>query len=423
MAQLKENSTVTKNAVQNKIWHDNYNTIISSQVRPITGLSDDFSQRYKIQASDTELDDKFGLTVACSNTRIVVGANGEDTTASDAGAAYIFDLNGNELHKIQASDAEASDNFGSSIACSNNRIVVGAYQEDSTASGAGSAYIFDLNGNELAKIQASDAELNDYFGYSVAVSDTRIVVGAPYEDTNGLGAGKVYIYDLHGNEIAKIQASDAEADDWFGYSVACSNNRIVVGANGEDTTASDAGAAYIFDLNGNELHKIQASDAQAYDEFGSSVAISNTRIVVGAYFENSAAGSIYIFDLNGNELHKIQASDAELNDKFGYSVACSDTRIVVGARYEDTTGVNAGSAYIFDLNGNELAKIQASDAEAGDEFGYSVTVSDTRIVVGAPYEDSTASNAGSVYIFNNFRNDITEISSTVYKHTGIEFNV
>src|SRR6056300_1654458 len=91
----------------------------------------------------------------------------------------------------------------------------------------------------------------------------------------------------------------------------------------------------------------------------------------------------------GQQLKKLQAfdppgtSDAEQFDQFGSSVAVSNTRIVVGASYEDTTATDAGSAYIFDIDGNQLAKIQASDAEAGDQFGYSVSVSDTRIVVGA----------------------------------------
>ena len=201
-------------------------------------------------------------------------------------------------------------------------------------------------------------------------------------------------------QIKKFQSSDVAANDRFGWSVAVSSNRIVVGAPYEDTTASDAGSAYIFDMNGNELAKIQASDAAGYDEFGNSVACSDTRIVVGAQYEDTTAngaGSAYIFDMNGNELAKIQASNAGSGDNFGIAVAVSNTRIVVGALSEDTTSTNAGSAYIFDIDGNELAKIQASDAGSGDRFGTAVAVSNSRIVVGAPYEDTAASNAGAVY--------------------------
>ena len=386
-------------------------------------IANDFTQLKKIQASDAENTDYFGYSVSASNTRIVVGAYLEDTTATSAGSAYIFDIDGNQIAKIQASDAEASDLFGISVAVSDTRIVVGAWGEDTTATSAGSVYIFDINGNELAKIQASDAQANDYFGYSVAASDTRIVVGAYQEDTTASTAGSAYIFDIDGNQLAKIQASDAEANDYFGWSVAASDTRIVVGANYEDTTASAAGSAYIFDIDGNQLAKIQASDAEAGDQFGISVAVSNTRIVVGAYLEDTGAtdaGSAYIFDIDGNQLAKIQASDAQAGDYFGWSVAVSDTRIVVGAYNEDTTASNAGSAYIFDIDGNQLAKIQASDAEDFDYFGYSVSVSDTRIVVSAYLEDTTAGNTGSAYIFRNFHNDYDSIpwEKIRLKYTG-----
>ena len=158
----------------------------------VTNLTNNFTQIKKFQSSDVAANDRFGWSVAVSSNRIVVGVPYEDTTASDAGSAYIFDMNGNELAKIQASDAAGYDEFGNSVACSDTRIVVGAQYEDTTASDAGSAYIFDIDGNELAKIQASDAGSGDRFGTAVAVSNSRIVVGAPYEDTAASNAGAVY---------------------------------------------------------------------------------------------------------------------------------------------------------------------------------------------------------------------------------------
>ena len=132
---------------------------------------------------------------------------------------------------------------------------------------------------------SSDAYAGDKFGYSIAVSDTSIVVGAPYGDTPATDGGTVYIFDIDGNQIRKIQASDAEANDHFGWSVAVSDTRIVVGALMEDTTISSAGSAYIFDIDGNQLAKIQASDAAMDNQFGKSVAVSDARIVIGAWYE------------------------------------------------------------------------------------------------------------------------------------------
>ena len=390
------------NKYLNVIDTDTVDTNLLKQKVNGRGLGD-ILEIVKVQASNVGYEDQFGTSIACSNTKIVVGAKYEDTTAANAGSAYIFDINGNELKQIQASNAGSEDQFGYSVAVSNTRIVVGAPGEDSIAAAAGSAYIFDLDGNEIKRIQASNAGGSDYFGWSVSCSDNRIVVGAYNEDSTATDAGSVYIFDINGNEIKRIQASDPGGSDYFGWSVAVSDTRIVVGAYGEDSTASNAGSAYIFDINGNQIAKIQASDAQGDDQFGYAVACSENRIVVGARYEDTggyAAGSAYIFDLNGNELAKIQASDTEASDYFGFSVSCSDTRIVVGAYGEDTTFSSAGSVYIFDIHGNQISKIQASDAETSDYFGHSVACSDNRIVVGAWSEDTIASNAGAAYIFD-----------------------
>ena len=148
----------------------------------------------------------------------------------------------------------------------------------------------------------------------------------------------------------KITASDAAADDFFGESVAVGSGRIVVGAHNDDVNGSDSGSAYIFDLDGNQITKITASDGAGGDKFGQSVAIGSGRIVVGAPYDGgnvSSSGSAYIFDLDGNQLAKITASDGAESDLFGRAVAIGSGRIVVGARSDDDNGSDSGSAYIY----------------------------------------------------------------------------
>ena len=363
------------------------------------------SNETKITASDGAANDLFGYSVGSSvvgSGRIVVGAYRDDDNGSASGSAYIFDLDGNQLTKITASDGAADDYFGYSVAVGSGRIVVGAYRDDDNGSASGSAYIFDLDGNQLAKITASDGAAGDYFGYSVAVGSGRIVVGAYLDDDNGGGSGSAYIFDLNGNQLAKITASDGAANDVFGYSVAVGSGRIVVGAYGDDDNGSFSGSAYIFDLDGNQLAKITASDGAAGDHFGYSVAVGSGRIVVGAYQDDdngSFSGSAYIFDLDGNQLGIITASDGAQGDSFGFSVAAGSGRIVVGAYGDDDNGSSSGSAYIFDLDGNQLSKITASDGATGDHFGRSVAVGSGRIVVGAPFDDDNGSSSGSAYIY------------------------
>ena len=362
------------------------------------------SNETKITASDGAADDSFGGSVAVGCGRIVVGAYQDDDNGSASGSAYIFDLDGNQLTKITASDGVLNDFFGESVAIGSGRIVVGAYGDDDNGSQSGSAYIFDLDGTQLAKITASDGDTQDRFGGSVAVGCGRIVVGAEQNSDNGSYTGSAYIFDLDGTQLAKIMPSDAAGGKLFGRSVAVGSGRIVVGAYQDDDNGSASGSAYIFDLDGNQLAKITASDGASGDYFSdSAVAVGCGRIVVGAYGDDdngSDTGAAYIFDLDGTQLAKITRSDAAAEDKFGSSVAIGNGRIVVGANRDADNGYGTGSAYIFDLDGNQLAKITASDGAALDNFGISVAVGNGRIVVGAYLDDDNASSSGSAYIYN-----------------------
>jgi hypothetical protein len=354
------------------------------------------SNETKITASDAAASDWFGYSVAVGSGRIVVGVYQDDDNGSNSGSAYIFDLDGNELTKITASDGAANDRFGYSVAVGSGRIVVGAHRDDDNGTDSGSAYIFDLDGNELTKITASDGAADDWFGSSVAVGSGRIVVGAYEDDDNGTNSGSVYIFDLDGNQLTKITASDGAVGDNFGYSVAVGSGRIVVGNYSDGT---DPGFVYIFDLDGKQLTKIIGGRGE---RFGTSVAVGSGRIVVGASHNSDYglySGSAYIFDLDGNQLTEITASDANGGDNFGISVAVGSGRIVVGAWFDGDNVTYSGSAYIFDLDGNELTKITASDGAAYDYFGYSVAVGSGRIVVGAYGDDDNGSDLGSAYIF------------------------
>lgn len=282
---------------------------------------------------------------------------------------------------------------------------------------------------QIEKLQASDAEKNDYFGNSVAVSRDYIVVGAPTKDGEKKNAGSAYLYkkDKDGNvkEIAKLEASDADADDNFGESVAISGSYIIVGANREDTTADNAGSAYLFKMKSDsevtQIAKIQADDADADDLFGSSVAIYGDYVLVSAPKEDTTAtdaGSVYLFkrnsDSNVSQLSKIQASNAGANDEFGTAISLYGDYFVVGTPLEDTTDTDAGSVYLFKRNSDDnitqLKQIQSDDVEKEDYFGSSVAINKNYIAAGAYGEDTQGDNAGSGYLFKiNSDDDIAQV--------------
>ena len=330
-----------------------------------------------------------------------------------------------EVKKLLASDGQADDNFGWSVAISGDTAVLGARWEHAGDSYAGAAYVFQRdqggagNWGEVKKVTGSNAvEFGDNFGFSVAISGDTVVVGTPY------GPSEAYVFERNEGgadnwgEVTKLTASDAQTGVNFGISVAVRDDTIVVGARRERVGGTKGGAAYIFgrdqggEGNWGEVNKLTASDAQDWDWFGSSVAVTGDTLVVGAPFEDawgSQAGAAYVFrrDTGGagnwGQLAKVTASDAQTKDYFGWSVAVSGDTVLVGAPYGDAG--DTGATYIFQPDQDsadtwsEVEKLTASDAELFDHFGGSVAISGDTAFVGARNEDAGGNRAGAAYLF------------------------
>ena len=350
---------------------------------------------------------------------------------------------------VKASNTDAGDLFGSSIAIFGDTVVVGAPNENSAATGingnqsnnsagnAGAAYVFVRNGSswsQQAYLKASNTGAGDLFGISVAISGDTVVVGAQLEasaatgingnqsDNSAPDAGAAYVFVRKGatwTQQAYLKASNTDANDVFGRSVAISGNTIVVGASGEasaatgvngvqsDNSAPGAGAAYVFVRDGNTWTQqayLKASQAGPA-AFGFDVAISGETAVVG---EEESSGAAYVFVRSGTTWMQqalLTASNAEAGDFFGMAVAISGNTVVVGAQHEASaaTGINgnqsdnsatdAGAAYVFVRNGTtwmQQAYLKGSNTEAFDRFGVRVAISGDTAVVGAIGEDSSA---------------------------------
>lgn len=474
------------------------------------------AQQAYLKASNTNANDVFA-TVAISGDTVVVGAAGEssnatgingnqnDNSALFAGAVYVFVRNGTTWTQqayLKASNTDTFDQFGASVAISGDTVVVGARFEGSNATGvngnqddnsahqAGAAYVFVRNGttwSQQAYLKASNTEAVDEFGYSVAVSGNTVVVGARYEssiargvngdqnDNSACQAGAAYVFVRNGttwsqqaylkasNTVAKLNCGMVNAQ--FGTSVAASGDTVVVGAPFEDSNATGingdendhsayaSGAAYIFVRNGTTWSQqayVKASNTDIEDEFGSSLAVSGDTAVVGAWDESSnatgvngdqtnnssvQAGAVYVLVRSGTTWSQqayLKASNTEpsnsgFGDGFGFSVAASGDTVLVGAYAESSnaTGINgdqsnnsafaAGAAYVFVRNGatwSQQAYLKASNTDASDGFGGSVAVDGDIVVIGAGGEASNATGvnggqsdnsdmfAGAAYIFS-----------------------
>jgi hypothetical protein len=386
---------------------------------------DPLIQQAYLKSSNAGAGDCLGYSVAISGDTVVVGApgegsnstgvngNGGDNSASYAGAAYVFVRSGGvwaQQAYFKPSNTGAWDQFGYSVAISGDTVVIGAPYEDSSTTGvngnggdnsaadSGAAYVFVRSGGvwaQQAYLKASNSGAGGQFGYSVAISGDTVVIGGPYEDSSTTG----------------------------------------VNGNGGDNSAADSGAAYVFVRSGGvwaQQAYFKASNTGTGDRFGWSVAVSGGSVVVGAPYEDSNAtgvngnggnnsapdsGAVYVFVRIGaswTQQAYLKTSNHGQDELLGYSVAISGDVVIVGSLGDGWPGANAGAAYVFGRSDGawlQQAYLKASNAGAGDYFGYSVAISGDTVVVGALYEDSNATgvngnggdnsavDAGAAYVF------------------------
>jgi uncharacterized repeat protein (TIGR03803 family) len=307
-----------------------------------------WTQQAELIASDGAPNDQFGFSVAISGSTAVVGAYEKN---SYTGAAYVFVRSGTtwtQQAELTASDGAGGDAFGISVAISGSTAVVGAEGKNFLA---GVAYVFVSSGTtwtQQAELTASDTVTGELFGVSVAISDSTAVVGAIGYNVS---FGAVYVFVRSGTtwtQQAELTASDGVADDGLGYSVAVSGSTVVAGAPGKN---SSTGAAYVFVRSGTtwtQQAELTASDGAPQDAFGTSVASSGSTAVAGALGGNTV-GAAYVFMRSGTtwtQQDELTASDGTSGDAFGLSVAISGSTAVVGARNK---GAFMGAAYVFVL--------------------------------------------------------------------------
>ena len=315
-----------------------------------------------------------GATGEASNqTTISSGSTAStDNSLTAAGAAYVFGRSGvtwTQQAYLKAANAQANDNFGDNVSLSGNTIAVGAWNE--------------------------------------ASNDTTITNGTTASaDNNATAAGAVYLYrKIAANwaQEAFIKAKNSQADDSFGGSIALSGDSLAVSATGESSSqttitngstftsvegSTSSGAVYIYRRDGvtwSHESYIKASNSLASNRFGEKISLSANLLAVGGSWDDS------------NQTTITNGSDASANTSFG----------------------NAGSAYIFKREGaswSQIAYLKAPNANANDNFGRGVSLSNDTLAVGAPLEDSSQNviingpggytdnsklDSGAAYVFRN----------------------
>lgn len=368
----------------------------------------------KFVAPDASMFARFGIANAVGGNHLLIGAGLEGSNGSSAGAAYLFDRTTNQFRfKLLPAVIDVGDRFGNTVAIDGDTVLIGAWGENGDDNGSfqtdsGQAYIFSATtGQQLFTLRASDSLSHARFGRSVSLSGNLAAIGSNGLNQQLVETGAAYVFDAAaGLELTKLLATDGTLDDRLGEAVAIHGELVVAGAVGVDDNGEDSGAAYVFHaLTGVQLAKLMPADGEAGDRFGYSVAIAGDRIAVSTVADDDNgpnSGSVYIFDAGtGQELLKLVPSDGATFDEFGHSVAISGSRVVVGSHRDDDLANSSGSVYVFDLfSGQELAKLLPSDGAENHGFGYHVALDGNTLLAGSPFSSDGFSLTGSAYRFD-----------------------
>jgi hypothetical protein len=439
-----------------------------------------------VKASNAEKDDAFGsaLSISGDGLTLAISATGEDSNATSingddsdnngysSGAVYVFTRAGagwSQQAYIKADDSAVDDGFGTSISLNQDgtTLAVGAIDEDTSANNAGSVYIFTRSGTTWSQedtFQADDAGANQYFGIAVSLSDngSTLAVGA------ATSSGSAYVFTRTNSawtQQQKLVANNAQASDEFGNALSLSGDALslAIGATGQEhnvtetpkrtaTTSFNYGAAYIFTVEAGTWTQqafIKASNPESYDQFGYAISLNQdgTTLAVGAIKEDSdstaqsnndavSAGAVYVYSRSGTTWTQqayLKASNAEAYDQFGSAVSLSNdgSTLAIGAATEesnatgistdatgesDNTADGSGAVYLFSRSGStwsQIAYIKASNAAEDDRFGEALSLNGdgNTLAVSALAEascatgvdgdqaDNSAENSGAVYLY------------------------
>ena len=331
------------------------------------------------------------------------------------------------------------DRFGSTLDVAGDTAIVGAYMDDTGAVDAGSAYLYDLStGTLLFTLNNPTPELNDGFGRIVALNENYAIVGAARDNTNAVSAGSAYVYDVAtGNLLYTLNNPAPATSDLFGYHVDIDDDHTVVGAYFNDDGATNAGSIYIYDTaTGVLLNTIDNPTPEVNDYFGLRFVLDGDYVVVAARGDNTGAtdaGSVYVYNVNtGVLLLTINNPEPEAGDVFGQRLDISGNHLIVSADRDDTDATDAGTVYIYDLTtGTLLTTISNPVPENGDLFGHAVSIDGNYAVVTSILDSTGAANTGTVYIFEvstgqlvyTLTNPTPEASDTFGQSVSIDGNV
>jgi hypothetical protein len=358
---------------------------------------------------------EFGRAVAAGGSCVAVGAPLNGTGALyESGAVYLYSNSGRLVASLNSPNPSDDGAFGIALAMTATTLVVGTLLEPSQGvTYAGTAYVYSLSStceptyrDELLDPNPQSA---GNFGYSVAVSGSYALVGAPFETASGYdSAGNAYLFDTDGQFVTNFTSPNPEAYGNFGDSVALSGSTAYVGAPSE----GQGGHVYMIKKATSPtlesgMYVLTSPNPLAGGDFGGSLSVSGRLLIIAAVGENEpgvpGSGNVYAFNAStGIYTYTLVNPSPASDDAFGGSVRVSGSYIVVGSSGEEVGGsAAAGSVTVYnEKTGAEISVLTSPNFQVAGSFGGAVALNGGVIVVGADYEAvDGVSAAGHAYLF------------------------
>lgn len=374
----------------------------------------------------------FGWSLSLDNGLLAAGAPSDRIGSQPRqGSAHVFSVGADHsttfLRKITASDGQANSFFGNALALDGSALLVAASKKTvNSQPERGAAYIFYQNQGganawgEVKQLSAADGAAGDWLGHAVSLKNDVAAIGAPNASvgtSSKQGAAYLFGKDFGNAEnwgmVKKLTAADGARNDFFGMSVAQSDDWVLIGANGN---RFNKGAAYLFRQNTGgtnnwgQVKKLTASDESAGDTFGSSVSMSGNYALIGSPNHNFNRGAAYIFkkgsggESDWSQAKKLTAPGAQPNQRFGLTVYLVGDLAYVGTYKQDG---NTGAFYVFYRNEGgtdnwgHIGTHTASDGRIGDQFSFALAADVANVFVSANFDHvGTKKMQGSVYQFD-----------------------
>lgn len=360
-----------------------------------------------------------GIANDLSGNFAVIGEAFSDIAQTNAGAVHVYEYEPvpdqwSLRQQLFPSNPQPDLLFGSYIGIAGDTIVVGTEIFTSPPDG-GAAYVFERQGGTWIQTARLSGSGDEIVGGEVAIDSDGAVILASGGFLRGTQHVEAFVFvfeKVEGKWTRTARLAPSDPGGSFGRSIAITEDRVVVGAPTDSSLFPEGGAAYVFErreTSWKQVAKLVSSNLKAGDRFGQDLSIVGTDLLVGSLNGTGlgiVTGAAYVFEGSSsgwNEVAVLYASDGQNGAWFGRDVALGGAGDIalIGAIHDSALGLISGAAYVFhrQMNGTwlEEAKILASDGAAEDEYGTGLAFDGSVAFVGAPGHNHPF--GGAVYAY------------------------